>query len=170
MITYVSVLVGTQVLHVLMILMIAILTRVYTVLVLTLEPTASHVIVIQDTKETHVAWVSITCFIESLFFLLFSSRAVNLKRNVYKKPSINLWTCATIISSISKGTLYTHRPIHWPLFVLGRKRPILYVASAELPPSIVIIMYGKWGPTRLHEATVKKFLEYNQEPLFSHHH
>ena len=32
------------------------------------------------------------------------------------------------------------RPIHWPLFVLGRKRPIHYVNSVELPPSIAIIM------------------------------
>ena len=35
------------------------------------------------------------------------------------------------------------RPIQWPLFVLGRKRPILYVALVELPPSIAIVMYGK---------------------------
>ena len=35
------------------------------------------------------------------------------------------------------------RQIDWPPFVLGRKRPIRYVASVELPPSIAIIMYGK---------------------------
>ena len=50
MTTYVSVLVGTQVLHVLMILMIAILTRVYTVLVQILERATSHVIVTEDMK------------------------------------------------------------------------------------------------------------------------
>ena len=50
-----------------------------------------------------------------------------------------------------------YRPIHWPLFVLGRKRPIHYIASVELPPSIAIIMYGKWGPTRLRGATVTNF-------------
>ena len=61
------------------------------------------------------------------------------------------------------------RPIHWPLFVLGRKRLIHYVASVELSPSNAIIMYGKRGPTRLRGATVKKFLEYNQELMFSHH-
>ena len=44
------VLVGTQVLHVLMILMIAILTRVYTVLVQILERATSHVIVTEDMK------------------------------------------------------------------------------------------------------------------------
>ena len=60
------------------------------------------------------------------------------------------------------------RPIHWPLFVLGSKRPIHHVAPVELPPSNAMLMYGKWGPTRLCGATMKKILEYNQE-LFSHH-
>ena len=29
-----------------------------------------------------------------------------------------------------------YRPKHWPLFVLGRMRPIHYIASVDLPPSI----------------------------------
>ena len=58
------------------------------------------------------------------------------------------------------------RPIHWPLFVLGRKRPIHYVASVELPPSIAIIMYGRWGPTRLRGATVKNFWSITKNSCF----
>ena len=44
---------------------------------------------------------------------------------------------------LKNAHLLIPRPIHRPHFVLGRKRPIHYVASVELTLSIAIIMYGK---------------------------
>ena len=57
--------------------------------------------------------------------------------------TICIWTKESILDILNYIDCIEHRPIHRPLFVLGMKRPIHYVASVELPPSIATIMYGK---------------------------
>ena len=62
----------------------------------------------------------------------------------YTDSSINSFIFIMLCCNLDLMTVCVFtRPIHWPLIVLGRKRPILYFASVELPPSIAIVMYVK---------------------------
>ena len=94
-----------------------------------------------------------------IYYLLLgpNKQGSNRAQQLSLSSSLLPWMSKSLISLaylVSKAKTKTNnskvqgwvipRPIHWPLFVLlRRKRPILYIASVELPPFIAIIMYGK---------------------------
>ena len=56
------------------------------------------------------------------------------------------------------------RPIYWPHFVLGRKRPIIQVALVDLPPIIAIAMHeNEAQPSSMGYS--EKLLEYTHNKL-----
>ena len=67
-----------------------------------------------------------------------------MRKATQKILSVRPITQEVVTVNTKNTSLREPTPTHWPLFVLGKKRPIHYLASVlQLPHSIAIIMYGK---------------------------